>query len=483
MKLRIVFVILIAAAGLGQVVDVGSAHAQDASLNKAREHFNKAQALYASKSYAEAAKEFQAAYDARPFAQFLFNIGACHEKLGKYARAVEFYKRYLKDEPNAQDRESVQKRIKVLEKEAARVKNLASTQPSTQPSKPKPSAEVVALGEAKIRGLVVIESDPPGAFIYLDSKKGKPLAKTPWSGSIEGTHTIYLEKKGYEERETKISPSADKLLVLWFGLAKQDYLGWLTVRSNIPGADIYLDDKKFGVYRKTPFSGNIKPGKHKIWVTKLGYDEYHTEVEIVRGKTHEIMATLKGSPVGYLNIRGPNTSQTSIWVDGKLFCKRGPCLKPIKEGVHTVEVKRKDHKPFKRTIDVQSKTEVTVRAKLAKRPGRGDAIAAYIFAAAFTGGGIYLGLQAKKIEDDLRREIELGNPPPDSSDPRLQKGMIYSWAANAAYALGGISFLTAVYYTFRDKGKASTGSIDVRAMAVRPEVTPTYAGIGIGGMF
>ncbi len=309
MKQRIVFVILIAAFAATQSFDLGIARAQDASLNKAREHFDKAQALYGSKKYKEAAKEFQLAYDSRPFAQFLFNIGACHEKLGKYAKAVDFYKRYLKDAPNAQDRPAVQKRIKVLEKEAKRVSQITATQPSSQPSKPKPSAEVVALGEAKLRGLVVIETDPPGAYIYLDSKKKKPMAKTPWSGSLEGEHTVYLEKKGYEERQAKISPHPEKLLVLMYGLAKQDYLGWLTVRSNIPGADIYLDDKKFGVYRKTPFSGNIKPGKHKIWVTKLGYDTVYKEIEIVRGKTHEIMANLKGSPVGYLNIRGRDTSR------------------------------------------------------------------------------------------------------------------------------------------------------------------------------
>jgi len=485
MNLRLVFAIGIAAFAVAQVSSQRTAAAQDASLNKAREHFDKAQTLYKNGKYVEAAKEFQAAYDSRPFAQFLFNIGAAYEKQRKYAKAVEFYQRYLKEEPNASDRASVNKRIAVLQKEAARIKKATASQPtSTQPAtKPKPSAEVVALGEAKIRGLVVIESEPAGATIYLDSKKKKPLAKTPWSGSLEGNHTIYLEKKGYEERQTKISPSEDKLVLLWFGLAKQDYLGWITIRSNVPGADIYLDAKKFGVYRKTPFSGNVKPGKHKIWVTKLGYNEYFTEVDIIRGKTHEIMANLKGSPVGYLNIRGPNTSETSIYVDGKIFCKRGPCLKPIKAGVHKVEVRRKDYKSFSRTIDLQSKTEVTVKSTLAKRPGRGDAIAAYVFAAAFAGGGIYLGLQAKKIEDDINNEIAAGNPPPDTNDPRLDKGKIYSWAANAAYALSGISFLTAVYYTFRDKGKPSTGRVDVRAMAVRPMLTPTYAGVGIGGMF
>jgi len=141
---------------------------------------------------------------------------------------------------------------------------------------------------------------------------------------------------------------------------------------------------------------------------------------------------------------------------------------------------RPDFKPYTKRITIQAKTETQVRITLAPTPSRSDAIVAYVLAAGFGGGGIVLGLQANKSRDDLKKEIAAGNPPPDSNDPRFTKGKIFAIAADAAYAVAGITALTAVYYTFRDKGAPSTGLIDVRALALRPELGPGYAGLAMG---
>jgi hypothetical protein len=93
---------------------------------------------------------------------------------------------------------------------------------------------------------------------------------------------------------------------------------------------------------------------------------------------------------------------------------------------------------------------------------------------------VFLGLQANKYRDDLKKEIAAGNPPPDSNDPRVTKGKIFAIAADATFVVAGITALTAVYYTFRDKGAPSTGLVDVRALALVPEIGPGYAGIGMG---
>ncbi|HTM19341.1 MAG TPA: PEGA domain-containing protein, partial [Kofleriaceae bacterium] len=224
---------------------------------------------------------------------------------------------------------------------------------------------------------------------------------------------------------------------------------------------------------------NIKPGKHKVWVTAEGYDVYETDLDVIAGRTHEINATLKGSPVGYLNIRGTDIELSAILVDGKVLCERGPCRKAVPEGTHTIEIRRGGHKSYKRKLDVQPKTETVMRVDLAKKPGRGDAVWAYVFAALFTGGGVYAGLQANKIHDDLNKEIAAGNPPPDSADPRYFRGKLFAIGADVGYGLGGIAFLTAIYYTFRDKGAPSTASTDVRALALQPQVGPGYAGMGM----
>ena len=103
--------------------------------------------------------------------------------------------------------------------------------------------------------------------------------------------------------------------------------------------------------------------------------------------------------------------------------------------------------------------------------------------AAFAGGGVFLSLQAQGIHDDLSDEIGAASPPPDSRDPRFQRGKIFTVSADAAYALATVTLLTAVYYTLRDKGPPSRGTIDVRAVALEPvlnpQVGPGYAGLGM----
>ena len=62
----------------------------------------------------------------------------------------------------------------------------------------------------KVRGLVVIESEPQNATIYLDDKKKGAFATTPWSGSLDGEHKIIIEKRGYRPVETTIIGRPDE---------------------------------------------------------------------------------------------------------------------------------------------------------------------------------------------------------------------------------------------------------------------------------
>jgi hypothetical protein len=227
-------------------------------------------------------------------------------------------------------------------------------------------------------------------------------------------------------------------------------------------------------------SQNIKPGKHTFWISTDGYDEYKQEVEVIPNETHAIKAQLKGSPVGKLNVTGLGIEDATILVDGKTLCERGPCLKSVQQGDHTLTVRRPGWKPYTKRVTVQARTETQVRITLAPNPSRSDAVVAYVLAAGFGGGGVFLGLQSNKYRDDLKKEITAGNPPPDSNDPRFIKGKIFAIAADATFVVAGITALTAVYYTFRDKGPPSTGLIDVRALALTPEIGPGYAGLGMG---
>ncbi len=476
MRIRAVLTIFVACLSLWS----STAQAQDESLNRARDAFDSGQDLFQAGKFTEAAEKFKTAYAARPFSQFLFNIGACYEKANDYPTALDYYGQYLKANPSKDDADKTKKRITALTKAVDEGK-AGNTDPANQ------TEAVKNLDNIAIRGFVVIESDPPGADIYLDNAEGEPLAKTPWNGSFDGQHLVIIERKGSKSAEKTIRPDPNKMQTFVFVLGEEDYLGYLAVSSNIPGANIYIDDKSVGVKGTTPWSDEIKPGKHKIWVTKTGYSEYATEVEVLPGETHKVSATLEGAEVGYLNVRGKGVERYKIYVDGEVLCKRGPCLKPLEAGKHKVSIRRSGYRSYNKSIDVQSKTEVTVRAELAPDPSRSDAIISYIFAAAFAGGGYYLGTRADSIKTDLENEIAAGAPPPDDNDPRLGwslgSGKSYSAASAALYGIGATTFALAIYYSVREKGRPSTGSSDIRAISFEPTVTPDSAGLGLAGRF
>jgi len=490
MNSRVLLAICIAIAALAGP----AALAQDAdALRKAQASFDQAQTDYLQGKYDEAAKEFQEAYAARPFPQFLYNVGAAFHMKGKkssdveaYSKAVEFYKKYLSEEPTATDKPKVEKAIGVLETEIKRLKEAATagagsgsgSGSGSAAAPPAPSQEVQSLGEVKVRGLVVIESEPQGATIYLDDTKKGAFATTPWSGSLDGEHKIMLEKKGYRPTDTTIIADSQKLIVFKAGMSQDSYLSWLDVTSNVAGADVFIDDKSVAP-RKAPAGTNVPPGKHTVWVSAEGYDEYQTTIDVAPGQNASVKAILKGSPLGRLDVVGLGIEDSRIILDGKELCDHGPCIKNVPEGDHTLTVTRPGFKPYSKRITIQQKAETSVKLIQAPEESRSDAIVAYVFTAVFAGGGIYLGMQAQSLHDDLQKQITAGSPPPDSNDPRFLRGKIYAISADAAFALAGITAITAIYYTFRDKGPPTRAQIDARALALRPEIGTTYAGLGM----
>src|ERR1700733_10165243 len=166
------------------VLTAATSSAQSAdALKRAQSAFDQAQLDYLKGNYDKAAQEFQDAYSARQFPQFLYNVASSYYMKGKkegeeacYEKAVECYRRYLQEQPDATDKAKVDKAIGVLEGEIKRIKDAAAgTQAGsgsgsnqqigsnagsgavTAPPDKAPSQDVKDLGDAKVRGLIVVE--------------------------------------------------------------------------------------------------------------------------------------------------------------------------------------------------------------------------------------------------------------------------------------------------------------------------------------
>ena len=96
------------------------ARADDAAMRAARRHFERGEKLFALGKFDDALEEYQEAFDAKPIPDFLFNIGQCYRNLGDYDQAIFSFKKYLRLEPDAPNKDAVDKLIADLEEKQER---------------------------------------------------------------------------------------------------------------------------------------------------------------------------------------------------------------------------------------------------------------------------------------------------------------------------------------------------------------------------
>ena len=222
------------ASGVIVLLLASPAIAQQDSMVAAKNAFDDGQNLYLQSKFAEAAAKFLEAYKHKHYAAFLFNAAVCFEKNKDFAKALKHYEQFAKEDPHSTDIKQVTKRIAAIRKHLT-----PTSQPGSQPTAPA----VPALPPVQTKGLVVIESQPEGAAIYLNDKKNGIFTRTPYTGSLPpGKHIVIIELKDYRtERKTFIVRN-DRLTYLYFGLSVEKNLGWIEVKANIPGASVFVDD-------------------------------------------------------------------------------------------------------------------------------------------------------------------------------------------------------------------------------------------------
>ena len=84
-------------------------------LQEARRRFGLGEELYARGSFEEAYTWYEAAYEAAPLSDFLFNMGQCQRKLGNAREALGLYRRFLDSNPPEDKRAIVVELVREIE--------------------------------------------------------------------------------------------------------------------------------------------------------------------------------------------------------------------------------------------------------------------------------------------------------------------------------------------------------------------------------
>ncbi len=448
-----------------------TASAQDQGLQDAKNYFDEGQNLYLQGKYQEASAQFMNAYNVKKFPAFLFNVAVCHEKNRDFIKALEFYERYMKEDASTQDKPLVTKRIAGIRK------HLNPKDPSQATSQPAGDA-APNLPPVQTKGIVVIESNPEGAAIYLNDKKKGIFTRTPYTGSLPpGKHTIILEMRKFKPERKTFSVRNDRMAYLYFSLSAEEYLGWIEVKANVPGANVYFDKKAVGAVGRTPYTGFLRPGKRKLIVERPGYATYSKDLDITAGKDHVLNVTLKKVDFGWLRVTGKTTKGATILVNGKpIKCEEHPCKKQLPAGDYKVQLERHGFKTFVEDLSIVNAAETQLAVKLNPRPSRVKAYVTFGVSTAFTIGAIITGVMSNSHYDSIQQDLDNGSIF-QSADSRVTSGKVTAIISNSLWGLTAITAGLGVYYFFRDVGPASYGEVKSTKIAITPALSPQMAGV------
>jgi hypothetical protein len=107
---------------------------------RAKELFQQGTTLFNLGEFDKAIQAWQDGYKAKPDPGFLYNIGQAYRLKGDAAKAVFFYRGYLRNSPKAPNRAEIEAKIAALQKEVSEQKPATPGTPTAPPPAPPPSA-------------------------------------------------------------------------------------------------------------------------------------------------------------------------------------------------------------------------------------------------------------------------------------------------------------------------------------------------------
>lgn len=300
---------------------------------EAQKQWDSALALYKSGQWDGARTGFAAAYEASKNPRVLFNVAVCEKNLGRYARAIETFKKELTEGKGqlASDEEAdVRAQITGLETFVAELtidvsepgadiyvdENKVGTSPLSAPvsvqvgerhiraikpgfAEGRETIDMKGGGAAKVSvklapnvktslvNIAVI--GPPNAVVKID---GKEVGAAPYKGQVAVTadpHQFSAEAPGYVTATQSFVVREGEPSNLTLHLDPEQQKGKLLVLAKPEGSTIEIDGKTVGASR---WEGPVAVGTHQVVVKKAGHYTWSYDVDVPKGGERSVSASL-----------------------------------------------------------------------------------------------------------------------------------------------------------------------------------------------
>lgn len=323
-RLAIVLSFLSAADAAAQPSAAGSDLATEAGL-----HFDLGIAAYGRGDFTGALEHLFLSNRLAPNRNVLFNIARCFEQLQRLDDAWRYYAEYLAAETD-----------------------------------PEARAEAVE-AEARLRrrvALLRVETDPPGATVYLDRRDLGAVGTSPRTLAVPpGPHRVLVEMDGYRPAQSAeiFAETGTETAV---DLALSRIVGTVRVEGEPEGAEIRLDQEDGPVVGRLPATLELVPGPHVLFVSSPDWTTSTRVLTVSPGAETRVGVVLERE-AGSLVVGAAETGAL-VEIDGRPAGLAPLTLDRIPTGPHVVRVSLGGFVPFEQEVIVRAGEPTVVEARL-----------------------------------------------------------------------------------------------------------------------
>lgn len=222
-------------------------------------------------------------------------------------------------------------------------------------------------------GYIRVSSTPTDAIAVIDESQ---RMATPYVFTVGGEryHAVRVQRSGYQPYFQSVfvnsGQTADVTATLVQNAAEN---GGVSITSNPPGADIYID----GSYRgETPATvGGLSPGTYTLMLRKAGYLEASDKISITPGVGAISQVTLKkyqpGPALGSIEVVSEPPG-VFVYLDGTFqgvtHFGKPLDLTGVKTGSHTLMLELTDYEPVSQEILITDGSIFPVIARMKTKP-------------------------------------------------------------------------------------------------------------------
>ncbi|HEX4384089.1 MAG TPA: TonB-dependent receptor, partial [Myxococcales bacterium] len=323
MIVRWIFCALLLVSLAARAVDQGTILADEADFR-----FHRAAKLYGQGKVEEALGEFLASNRLVRNRNVIFNIARCFEQLHEFNEAYRWYTEILNDEMPPADDAALHDALKRL----------------------RPSL-----------ALLQVESNPPGATVYVDRKDLGARGQTPVTLALPpGKVTAIVELPGFEPHAQTLTLATGRVGLVYPELRR--IYGEMSFEGEPQGFQVRLDGDE--PLKLTGGRAQVVPGAHLATISAEGFAEQQIVVEVAANELEKVTFKLLPlpPPSGALVVRA-NVDGALVRVDGK---EAGftPSVIDLTAGKHQVEIIAEGREPLQQEVTVRKDERSFVEAKL-----------------------------------------------------------------------------------------------------------------------